>query len=45
MHARCASGDRPPRGTLAGVAVGFAGLALLVLPGDRPVARRSGACC
>jgi drug/metabolite transporter (DMT)-like permease len=28
--------DRPPRATLAGVAVGFAGLAVLVLPGDRP---------
>lgn len=29
-------GDRVPRGTLAGVLVGFAGLAVLVLPGDRP---------
>ena len=29
-------GDRPSRTTLSGVAVGFAGLALLVLPGDRP---------
>jgi drug/metabolite transporter (DMT)-like permease len=28
--------DRVPRRTLAGVAVGFSGLALLVLPGDRP---------
>jgi drug/metabolite transporter (DMT)-like permease len=28
--------ERVPRGTLAGVAVGFAGLAVLVLPGDRP---------
>ena len=28
--------ERVPRGTLAGVAVGFAGLAILVLPGDRP---------
>ena len=28
--------DRPPLATLAGVAVGFAGLAILVLPGDRP---------
>ena len=28
--------DRPPRATLVGVAVGFAGLAVLVLPGDRP---------
>jgi len=28
--------DEVPRGTLAGVAVGFAGLAVLVLPGDRP---------
>ena len=28
--------DRPAPATLIGVAVGFAGLALLVLPGDRP---------
>src|SRR5688500_10702692 len=28
--------ERVPRGTLVGVAVGFAGLAILVLPGDRP---------
>ena len=28
--------DKVPVGTLAGVAVGFAGLAVLVLPGDRP---------
>jgi drug/metabolite transporter (DMT)-like permease len=28
--------DRVPRATLAGVAVGFAGLAVLVLPGGRP---------
>jgi drug/metabolite transporter (DMT)-like permease len=28
--------QRVPRATLAGVAAGFAGLALLVLPGDRP---------
>jgi len=28
--------DRPARATLVGVAIGFAGLALLVLPGDRP---------
>jgi drug/metabolite transporter (DMT)-like permease len=33
---RAGHGDRVPRATLAGVAVGFAGLALLVLPGDRP---------
>lgn len=33
---RIYDGDRVPRGTLAGVAVGFAGLAVLVLPGDRP---------
>jgi drug/metabolite transporter (DMT)-like permease len=33
---RAGHGERVPRGTLAGVAVGFAGLALLVLPGDRP---------
>lgn len=33
---RLIHGDRVPRGTLAGVAVGFAGLAVLVLPGDRP---------
>ena len=28
--------ERVPRGTLGGVALGFAGLAVLVLPGDRP---------
>ena len=28
--------ERVPHGTLAGVALGFAGLAVLVLPGDRP---------
>src|SRR5688500_11425544 len=28
--------QRVPRATLAGVAVGFVGLAVLVLPGDRP---------
>jgi drug/metabolite transporter (DMT)-like permease len=33
---RAANGDRPPRATLVGVIVGFTGLALLVLPGDRP---------
>jgi drug/metabolite transporter (DMT)-like permease len=33
---RSVHGDRVPGGTLAGVVVGFAGLALLVLPGDRP---------
>ncbi len=33
---RAATGDRPPRATLAGVAIGFTGLALVVLPGDRP---------
>src|SRR4051794_14794650 len=33
---RAAHGDRPPRATLIGVALGFTGLALLVLPGDRP---------
>jgi drug/metabolite transporter (DMT)-like permease len=33
---RSATGDRVPLITLGGVAVGFAGLALLVLPGDRP---------
>jgi drug/metabolite transporter (DMT)-like permease len=33
---RLLDGERVPRGTLAGVAVGFAGLAVLVLPGDRP---------
>lgn len=33
---RAGHGDRVPRATLAGVAVGFAGLAVLVLPGDRP---------
>jgi drug/metabolite transporter (DMT)-like permease len=33
---RSLHGERVPRATLAGVAVGFAGVALLVLPGDRP---------
>jgi drug/metabolite transporter (DMT)-like permease len=33
---RSGHGERVPRATLAGVLVGFAGLALLVLPGDRP---------
>jgi drug/metabolite transporter (DMT)-like permease len=33
---RVGEGDRPQRGTLAGVLVGFVGLAVLVLPGDRP---------
>jgi drug/metabolite transporter (DMT)-like permease len=33
---RLSEGDRPSRGTLAGVIVGFIGLAVLVLPGDRP---------
>ena len=33
---RLGEGDRPGRGTLAGVIVGFLGLAVLVLPGDRP---------
>src|SRR5919204_2139163 len=33
---RAAHGDRPPRATIAGVVIGFTGLALLVLPGDRP---------
>src|SRR3954454_6416440 len=33
---RAAHGDRPPRATLIGVALGFTGLAVLVLPGDRP---------
>ena len=33
---RLGEGDRPGRGTLAGVIVGFVGLAVLVLPGDRP---------
>ena len=33
---RLGEGDRPARGTLAGVIVGFVGLAVLVLPGDRP---------
>jgi drug/metabolite transporter (DMT)-like permease len=33
---RSAHGDRVPAGTLAGVAVGFVGLAVLLLPGDRP---------
>ena len=33
---RLAEGDRPGRGTLAGVVVGFIGLSVLVLPGDRP---------
>ncbi|HKF80512.1 MAG TPA: EamA family transporter [Thermoleophilaceae bacterium] len=33
---RAANGDRPPVATLTGVAIGFSGLALVVLPGDRP---------
>jgi drug/metabolite transporter (DMT)-like permease len=33
---RTAHGDRVPAPTLAGVVLGFGGLALLVLPGDRP---------
>src|SRR3712207_3211618 len=33
---RSLRGARPVRGTLAGVLVGFVGLAILVLPGDRP---------
>jgi drug/metabolite transporter (DMT)-like permease len=30
------TGDRPRRATVAGVALGFAGVALLLLPGNRP---------
>lgn len=33
---RAANGDPPARATLVGVVVGFTGLALVVLPGDRP---------
>jgi drug/metabolite transporter (DMT)-like permease len=33
---RAANGDRPPVATLLGVAIGFSGLALVILPGDRP---------
>ena len=33
---RTAEGDRPALPTLAGVAIGFVGLAVLVVPGDRP---------
>ncbi len=33
---RAAARDRPTRGTLVGVAVGFVGLAVLLLPGARP---------
>jgi drug/metabolite transporter (DMT)-like permease len=33
---RSATGDRVSKGTLAGVALGFIGVAILVLPGDRP---------
>jgi drug/metabolite transporter (DMT)-like permease len=33
---RLAAGERMSRGTLAGVPLGLAGVALLVLPGDRP---------
>jgi drug/metabolite transporter (DMT)-like permease len=33
---RSVHGDRVPGVTMAGVAIGFAGLALVVLPGDRP---------
>jgi drug/metabolite transporter (DMT)-like permease len=33
---RLSDGDRPQRSTLIGVVLGFIGLAILVLPGDRP---------
>ncbi|MGH2753690.1 MAG: EamA family transporter [Actinomycetota bacterium] len=33
---RFITGDRVPGGTMAGVAVGFAGVALLIVPGDQP---------
>ena len=33
---RAATGDRPPLGTVLGVLVGFAGVAVLLLPGARP---------
>jgi drug/metabolite transporter (DMT)-like permease len=33
---RSLAGDRPPRRSLLGVATGFGGLALLLLPGSRP---------
>jgi drug/metabolite transporter (DMT)-like permease len=35
-------GERVQRGTLAGVAIGFCGLALLLLPGTRPAAASAG---
>jgi drug/metabolite transporter (DMT)-like permease len=35
-------GERVARGTLAGVAVGFSGLALLLLPGSRPTEATAG---
>ena len=33
---RAGTGDRPPVGTVLGVALGFAGVAVLLLPGARP---------
>ncbi len=33
---RAGAGDRPGRGTVAGVAIGFLGVAVLLLPGARP---------
>jgi drug/metabolite transporter (DMT)-like permease len=33
---RAGSGDRPPLGTVLGVLLGFAGVAVLLLPGARP---------
>ena len=40
---RAVAGDRVSGGTLLGVLAGFSGVALLVIPGDRPGARRGGA--
>jgi drug/metabolite transporter (DMT)-like permease len=40
---RAASGERVPRTTLVGVLVGFAGVALLLLPGGRPEGANGGA--
>ena len=35
-------GERVARGTLAGLAVGFCGLAVLLLPGSRPAEATAG---
>ncbi|QEC48014.1 EamA family transporter [Baekduia soli] len=42
---RTLGGDRVAGRTLAGVALGFVGVGVLLLPGAGPPARRSGWCC